>query len=150
MQEAIGRIPVWILASFFFLCQCASGRSVDVSSREYKYRGPIDPMSHLPLSSKDPLLPSFRQIYISWRVEHDNLASALDQGRLFMLESHRRVVGHLSAMDAFLSIEKKRVLKEYRRLYDHLLLEVESGSSSRVMRYKYNSIKNEIMAFLNS
>jgi hypothetical protein len=147
-QEKIKTAMEVFLLGIFFV-GCAQNAFVTGKSEVIYYRGALDPLGSIASTiGNGNLLPSYHQCYISWRVEHDNIVSSIGQGRLAILEAHRRATGHLQAMSYYLKIEKKRKLENYIRLYRDLLVEIELETPKRVMVRKYALLKETIVTLL--
>ena len=137
-----------IVFYLILLCSCQRSIAINTNSGIKKYRKPLAPLESLPLGKKQHNI-SAQRAYIAWQVEHDNLVSSLNRGRLAVYESHRRILGHLDTLIQTQSYSISRMLKAYQELYINLLDEVERNVSSRILEKKYHHLKQEILNCLN-
>ena len=76
-----------VIACSLMLLHCGNLTSVSTKSSTISYREPIDPLGKASEAVGRRHSSDYHHSFLGWQVEHDNIVSAQEYGRLAVLES---------------------------------------------------------------
>lgn len=135
-------LPVpWLLASMVCI-GCATPQS-GAPSEYRRWDNPIDSYTTIYQTTSES-----NKHYLEWQANHDRLEDSIDRGTLALRESQRKTLQSLENLRLCCRPEIAKELLRYPSIYEDLLREAETGAPPRMLLYKYQNLKTEILQVL--